>query len=235
VRRIVSAGGSGAILDRAASNGAGLAAELGGRARFVATDVTDSVAVESALADIVAAFGRIDVLVNCAGVGMASRVINKRGEPHSLELFEMTIRVNLVGTFNVLRLAAVHMARNEPAADGERGVIVNTASGAAFDGQIGQAAYSASKGGVVGLTLPIARDLASHGIRCVAIAPGTFDTPMLAMGGDELKERLAADIPFPKRLGDPSEFAALVAHVIENAYLNGETIRLDAALRLPPR
>jgi NAD(P)-dependent dehydrogenase (short-subunit alcohol dehydrogenase family) len=203
--------------------------------RFFAADVIDGPGVESALAEVVRAFGKIDVAVNCAGVGTAGRVLNKKGEPHALELFTMTIQVNLIGTFNVIRVAATHMAKNPANADGERGVIVNTASAAAFDGQIGQAAYSASKGGVVGMTLPIARDLASLGIRCMAIAPGTFDTPMLAMGGEELKSRLAAGIPFPKRVGHPAEFAALVAHVVGNPYLNGETIRLDGALRMGPR
>ena len=235
VRRIVGAGGRAAILDRPASNGAGLAGELGERATFAAADVTSGPAVEAALAQVIDAFGRIDVAVNCAGVGTAGRVVDKKGQPHSLELFTTTIQINLIGTFNVIRIAAIHMSKNQPNADGERGVIVNTASAAAFDGQIGQAAYSASKGGVVGMTLPIARDLASSGIRCVTIAPGTFDTPMLAMGGEELKTRLAAGIPFPRRVGRPEEFAAMVEHIVTNSYLNGETIRLDGALRMAPR
>ncbi|MEA2625994.1 MAG: hypothetical protein QOD06_2039 [Candidatus Binatota bacterium] len=235
VRRLLADGGRVAILDRPSSAGGELVRQLGDRARFVAADVTDGPGVENALAEVARAFGKIDVVVNCAGVGTAGRVLDKKGEPHALELFTMTIQVNLIGTFNVIRVAATHMAKNSPNADGERGVIVNTASAAAFDGQIGQAAYSASKGGVVGMTLPIARDLSSLGIRCVTIAPGTFDTPMLAMGGEELKNRLAAGIPFPKRVGQPGEFAALVAHVVGNAYLNGETIRLDGALRMAPR
>ena len=235
VRRFLAAGGKAAIFDRPNSNGEALAKELGSAAIFAAADVTNAEAVEQALDATVKAFGKVNVVVNCAGVGTAGRVLDKSGTPHALELFEMTIRVNLIGTFNVLRLAAARMARNEPNADGERGVVVNTASAAAFDGQIGQAAYSASKGGVVGMTLPIARDLASIGVRCLTIAPGTFDTPMLAMGGEDLKNRLAAGIPFPKRLGRADEFGALVTHIVENAYLNGETIRLDGSLRMAPR
>jgi 3-hydroxyacyl-CoA dehydrogenase / 3-hydroxy-2-methylbutyryl-CoA dehydrogenase len=235
VRRILAAGGKAAILDRPKSNGAALAKELGEAARFFVADVTDGAAVETALDESVAAFGKVNVAVNCAGVGTAGRVLDKNGTPHSLELFTMTIQVNLIGTFNVIRVAAARMARNEPNADGERGVIVNTASVAAFDGQIGQVAYSASKGGVVGMTLPVARDLASIGVRCLTIAPGTFDTPMLAMGGEDLKNRLAAGIPFPKRLGKPEEFGLLVTQIVENAYLNGEVIRLDGSLRMAPR
>lgn len=235
VRQVLAAGGKAAILDRPKSNGAALAKELGGSARFFVADVTDGAAVESAIDETVAAFGKVSLAVNCAGVGTAGRVLDKNGAPHSLELFTMTIQVNLIGTFNVIRVAAARMAKNEPNADGERGVIVNTASVAAFDGQIGQVAYSASKGGVVGMTLPVARDLASIGVRCVTIAPGTFDTPMLAMGGEDLKNRLAAGIPFPKRLGKPEEFGLLVTQIVENAYLNGEVIRLDGSLRMAPR
>jgi 3-hydroxyacyl-CoA dehydrogenase / 3-hydroxy-2-methylbutyryl-CoA dehydrogenase len=235
VRRFLATGGKALILDRENSNGAGLVKELGASALFVPADVTKSETVEKALDEAIAKFGKINVVVNCAGVGTAGRVVDKTGAPHALQLFEMTIRINLIGTFDVLRLASARMAKNEPNADGERGVIVNTASAAAFDGQIGQAAYSASKGGVVGMTLPIARDLASYGIRCLTIAPGTFDTPMLAMGGDELKNRLAAGIPFPKRLGKAEEFGLLVSQIVENAYLNGETIRLDGSLRMAPR
>lgn len=235
VRRVLAGGGKAVILDRPQSNGAALAKELGDGARFVAADVTDGAAVEAAVDETVGAFGKVNLAVNCAGVGTASRVLDKTGTPHSLELFEMTIKVNLIGTFNVLRVAASRMAKNEPTADGERGVIVNTASVAAFDGQIGQVAYSASKGGVVGMTLPVARDLASIGVRCLTIAPGTFDTPMLAAGGEDLKNRLAAGIPFPKRLGLPDEFGLLVTQIVENAYLNGEVIRLDGCLRMAPR
>jgi NAD(P)-dependent dehydrogenase (short-subunit alcohol dehydrogenase family) len=172
--------------------------------------------------------------VNCAGIVHQERVAGKEG-PHSLAGFVRAININLIGTFNVLRLAADAMARNAPNAEGERGVVVNTASVAAFDGQIGQAAYSASKGGVVGMTLPIARDLASLGIRVCTIAPGTFDTPMLAMAPEAVRDALAAQIPFPSRLGRPAEFAALVRHIVENPMLNGETIRLDGAIRMAPK
>jgi NAD(P)-dependent dehydrogenase (short-subunit alcohol dehydrogenase family) len=174
------------------------------------------------------------ISVCCAGIGRAEKVAGSRG-PHRLETFETVIRVNLIGTFNVLRLAAAAMVSNEPSASGERGVCVNTASIAAFDGQIGQVAYSASKGGIVGMTLPAARDLASAGIRVCAIAPGTFDTPLLAGLPDEARSALGRAVPFPSRLGRPDEFAALVAHVVENEMLNGEVIRLDGALRMPPR
>jgi len=176
----------------------------------------------------------LNVTVNCAGVGIAMRTITRDGS-HPLDLFIKVVQVNLIGTFNVIRLAAAQMAKNTPTAEGERGVIVNTASVAAYDGQIGQAAYSASKGGVVGMTLPIARDLASVGIRVVTIAPGTFDTPMLAMAPEPVRQALAAQIPFPSRLGRPSEYASLVRQILENAMLNGETIRLDGAIRMAPK
>ena len=180
-------------------------------------------------------FGVLNVTVNCAGVSwIAMRRIARDGS-HSLDLFTTVVQVNLIGTFNVIRLAAVQMAKNTPTAEGERGVVVNTASVAAYDGQIGQAAYSASKGGVVGMTLPIARDLASVGIRVVTIAPGTFDTPMLAMAPEPVRQALAAQIPFPSRLGRPSEYASLVRQILENVMLNGETIRLDGAIRMAPR
>jgi len=179
-------------------------------------------------------FGAVHVAVSCAGVGAAMRTVTKDG-PMPLALFARVVEINLIGTFNVIRLAAAAMARNQPNEEGERGVLVNTASAAAFDGQIGQAAYSASKGGIVGLTLPVARDLAGLGIRCVTIAPGTFDTPMLAMLPEAQRQALAAQIPFPSRLGRPAEFAALVRHIVENPMLNGETIRLDGALRMPPK
>jgi NAD(P)-dependent dehydrogenase (short-subunit alcohol dehydrogenase family) len=173
--------------------------------------------------------------VSCAGVGWAARTVGKDGTPHDLELFKTAVGINLIGTFNVLRLAAAAMSKLEPLEDGERGVIVNTASVAAYDGQIGQAAYAASKAGVVGLTLPVARDLAAIGVRVLTIAPGTFDTPMLAMLPEPARQALAAGIPFPRRLGRPDDFAALVEHLARNAYLNGETIRLDGALRMPPK
>jgi NAD(P)-dependent dehydrogenase (short-subunit alcohol dehydrogenase family) len=234
VRMVVGAGGRAAILDRPGSPGETLARELGERALFVPADVTSADEVDRAVNRIIERFGTLRVAVNCAGVGVAMRTITKQG-PMPLDLFAKVIAINLTGTFNVIRLAAAQMARNTPNREGERGVIVNTASAAAFDGQIGQAAYAASKGGVVSLTLPIARDLASVGVRVMTIAPGTFDTPMLAMLPEENRQALAAQIPFPSRLGQPAEFAALVRHIVENAYLNGETIRLDGSLRMPPR
>jgi NAD(P)-dependent dehydrogenase (short-subunit alcohol dehydrogenase family) len=222
------------ILDRPGSAGEQVAAALGAGTLFTAADVTSESEVAAAVARALERFGALHVAVNCAGVGAAMRTVTREG-PMPLEVFRKVVEVNLVGTFNVIRLAAAAMARNAPDAEGERGVVINTASAAAFDGQIGQAAYSASKGGVVGMTLPVARDLASLGIRVVTIAPGTFDTPMLAMLPEPQRQALAAQIPFPSRLGRPREFAALARHVIENSMLNGETIRLDGALRMPPR
>jgi NAD(P)-dependent dehydrogenase (short-subunit alcohol dehydrogenase family) len=234
VRTLVEGGVRAAILDRPQSEGEGLARSLGARALFAAADVTKAADVEQAIARTVDTFGSLHVAVNCAGVGTAMRTLTKTG-PMPLEMFAKAVEINLIGTFNVIRLAAARMAQNAPNAEGERGVIINTASIAAFDGQIGQAAYAASKAGVVGLTLPIARELASLGIRVVTIAPGTFDTPMLAMLPEPQREALASTIPFPRRLGRPEEFAALARHVIENSMLNGETIRLDGALRMAPR
>jgi len=234
VRMVVAAGGKAVILDRPDSAGDEVATALGTRATFVAADVTSGEQVTAAIAQAIEHFGTLHAAVNCAGIGAAMRTVTKQG-PMPLEIFAKVIAVNLTGTFNVIRLAAAQMARNTPNAEGERGVVVNTASAAAFDGQIGQAAYSASKGGIVGMTLPIARDLSSLGIRVVTIAPGTFDTPMLALLPDEHRAALGAQIPFPSRLGRPSEFAALTRHIIENPMLNGETIRLDGALRMPPR
>jgi 3-hydroxyacyl-CoA dehydrogenase / 3-hydroxy-2-methylbutyryl-CoA dehydrogenase len=235
VRAVVANGGKAVILDRPGSAGQDLV-ELLGRdsVAFAPADVTSADEVTAAIAQGVERFGTIHVAVNCAGVGAAMRTVTKAG-PMPLEIYSKVIQINLIGTFNVIRLAAAQMAQNKPGDDGERGVIINTASAAAFDGQIGQAAYSASKGGVVAMTLPVARDLASLGIRCMTIAPGTFDTPMLAMLPDPQRQALAAQIPFPSRLGRPSEFAALVCHIIANVVLNGETIRLDGALRMPPR
>ncbi len=234
VRELVGAGGKVMILDRPQSDGAKLASELGASAAFAAADVTNDAEVAAAVQQTIERFGTVHICVNCAGTGAAMKTVSKGG-PMPLEIFSKVIEINLIGTFNVLRLAAQQMAKNTPNEDGERGVIVNTASVAAFDGQIGQAAYSASKGGVVAMTLPIARDLASLGIRICTIAPGTFDTPMLAMLPDPQRQALAAQIPFPSRLGKPTEFAALARHIVENAMLNGETIRLDGALRMPPR
>ncbi len=234
VRAFLGKGARAAILDRPNSAGEQLAQELGARALFLPADVTSGDQVDEAVRKTVAAFGAIHIAVNCAGVGAAMKTTGKQG-PMPLDMFEMVVRINLIGTFNVIRLAATAMLKNTPNEEGERGVIINTASVAAFDGQIGQAAYSASKGGVVGMTLPIARDLARDGVRCLTIAPGTFDTPMLAMLPEPQRQALAAQIPFPSRLGQPREYAALAVHIVENAYLNGETIRLDGAIRMPPK
>lgn len=231
---ILAGGGRVAVLDLARSNGAEVVAGLGERAIFAPADVTSEEDVTKALDQTLAAFGKINACINCAGIGTAMKTTGKGG-PFPLALFAKTIEINLVGTFNVLRLAATRMLANEPNQDGERGVIINTASVAAFDGQIGQVAYAASKGGVVGMTLPIARDLSRDGIRCCTIAPGTFDTPMLALLPEEARKALAAGIPFPQRLGLPVEYAQLACAIVTNPYLNGETIRLDGALRMPPR
>jgi len=235
VRAFVSKGARVAICDRPNSNGEKVAADLGSdKVIFTPADVTNAEQVTQAIQQTVNKFGAVHIAVNCAGVGAAMKTTGKQG-PMPLEVFEMVIKVNLIGTFNVIRLAATEMLKNTPNEEGERGVLINTASIAAFDGQIGQAAYSASKGGVVGMTLPIARDLARDGVRCLTIAPGTFDTPMLAMLPEPQRQALGAQIPFPSRLGRPSEFAALAVHIVENVVLNGETIRLDGALRMPPR
>jgi NAD(P)-dependent dehydrogenase (short-subunit alcohol dehydrogenase family) len=210
------------------------ASEIGARAKFVLTDVTHEESVQDALDSAVEVFGALNGVVNCAGIGPAAKVIGKRGV-HDLGLFTKTVEINLVGTFNVIRLAAVKLAANKPDEDGERGVIVNTASVAAYDGQIGQAAYAASKGGVVALTLPVARELASSGVRVVTIAPGIFETPMLAALPEEAKDSLGKQVPFPSRLGRPEEYAALAKHIVENRMLNGEVIRLDGAIRMAPR
>jgi len=233
-RDFVASGAKVVLLDLPNSPGAKLAESLGGAALFAPTDVASEKETADAIASAVDRFGTVHVAVNCAGIGKAQRTISKDG-PHSLELFSRVIQVNLIGTFNVIRLAAAQMAKNAPNEDGERGVIINTASIAAYDGQIGQAAYSASKGGVVGMTLPIARDLSSSGIRVCTIAPGTFDTPMLATLPEPARKALGAAIPFPSRLGHPAEYAALARHIVENVMLNGETIRLDGALRMAPR
>jgi NAD(P)-dependent dehydrogenase (short-subunit alcohol dehydrogenase family) len=234
VERLVAAGARVAILDRPASAGTDVARALGGAALFTPADVTSAEEVEGAVRTAGEGLGAPNVLVNCAGIGTAMKTLGRSG-PAKLEEFSRVIQVNLIGTFNCIRLVAAAMARNAPSGDGERGVIVNTASVAAFDGQIGQAAYSASKGGIVGMTLPIARDLAELGIRVVTIAPGIFDTPMLSILSEPVRVSLAQQVPFPKRFGRPDEFAALVTHVIENSMLNGETIRLDGAIRMAPR
>jgi 3-hydroxyacyl-CoA dehydrogenase/3-hydroxy-2-methylbutyryl-CoA dehydrogenase len=233
-REFAQGGARIAILDLPNSPGAKVAESLGEKGLFVTADVASGEAVEQAIAKAVERFGTIHIAVNCAGIGRAQRTVTREG-PHSLDLFTKVVQINLIGTFNTIRLAAHQMAKNSPNSEGERGVIINTASIAAFDGQIGQAAYSASKGGVVGLTLPVARDLASLGIRVCTIAPGTFDTPMLALLPEPARKALGAQIPFPSRLGRPSEYAALARHIVENPMLNGETIRLDGALRMAPR
>jgi NAD(P)-dependent dehydrogenase (short-subunit alcohol dehydrogenase family) len=232
-RGLVDAGANVVLVDRPSSAGDDRAAELGDAALFVPTDVTDPQQVSDAIAAATERWGGLHIAVNCAGVAPAQRTVGRNG-PHDLDVFARTVQVNLVGTFNVIRLAAARMAEQEPDGD-ERGVIVNTASIAAFDGQMGQAAYAASKGGVVGLTLPVARDLARELVRVVTIAPGTFDTPMLAGLPPEARDALAADIPHPHRLGDATEFGLLVRQVVENPYLNGEVIRLDGALRMKAR
>jgi NAD(P)-dependent dehydrogenase (short-subunit alcohol dehydrogenase family) len=234
-RALAARGAQVAILDLGRSKGAAVAASLGGGAFFAEADVTDEAAVSAALDEAASRFGALHACVNCAGIGSAMRTVDKDGRPFDLRIFRKTIEINLVGTFNVLRLAASHMAKNAPNPDGERGVIVNTASAAAYDGQIGQAAYSASKAGVVGMTLPIARDLAKLGIRVCTIAPGLFETPLLMTMPEPARQTLAATIPFPSRLGRPPEFASLALQIVENAMLNGETIRLDGAVRMPPK
>jgi 3-hydroxyacyl-CoA dehydrogenase/3-hydroxy-2-methylbutyryl-CoA dehydrogenase len=233
-RRLHADGAHVVIADLNEDRGAELVGELGERAQFVRADVTDPEQVQKAVDAAAALRGGLRISVCCAGIGWAERVASKRG-PHALEPYETVIRVNLIGTFNVLRLTAAAMVAQEPTSSGERGVCVNTASIAAFDGQIGQIAYSASKGGIVGMTLPAARDLAREGIRVCTIAPGTFDTPLLAALPEDSRRALAEAIPFPPRLGQPHEFAALAVHIVENEMLNGETIRLDGALRMAPR
>ncbi|HSE95914.1 MAG TPA: 3-hydroxyacyl-CoA dehydrogenase [Methylomirabilota bacterium] len=232
--RLLAGGGRVAILDLPRSPGVEVAAGLGAGAVFTPADVSKADEVSAALDTVAARFGGIQALVNCAGVAIAEKTIGKRGI-HDLASFTFVIQVNLIGTFNCIRLASAHMARNVPGEDGERGVIVNTASVAAFDGQIGQAAYSASKGGIVGLTLPVARDLAEVGIRVCTIAPGLFDTPLMAMLPEPARVSLGKQVPFPSRLGRPAEYAALACHILENPMLNGETIRLDGAIRMQPR
>ena len=233
-RMLVEAGGRVVLADVNAQAGEALAAELGAAACFVQTDVTDADSAKAAIDAAVQRFGKLNGLVSCAGVAPAEKVVGREG-PHRLESFARTVSINLIGTFNMLRLAADVMSKAEPDAGGERGVIVNTASVAAFDGQIGQAAYAASKGGIVSMTLPIARELAKNGIRVVTIAPGLFLTPMMHTLPPEVQESLAASVPFPQRLGQPAEYARLVCSIVDNVMINGETIRLDGAIRLAPR
>lgn len=228
---VVKAGGRVVLADVNAAAGTAMAEGLGGAARFAATDVTQEADGRAAVALALSAFGGLDGLVNCAGIAPGEKILGREGA-HRLESFARAISINLIGTFNMLRLAAEAMAGNAPGPSGERGVIVNTASIAAFDGQIGQAAYAASKGGVAALTLPAARELARHGIRVVTVAPGIFGTPMLKGLPQEVQDSLGASVPFPARLGEPAEYAALVRHICENQMLNGEVIRLDGALRM---
>lgn len=234
VRMLAQAGANVVILDLNEPPGKALAAELGDNARYVAADVSNEAQVQSAIDLAYEAFGGLNILVNCAGIGAALKTVGKEG-PHPLDIFERVIRVNLIGTFNCIRLAAARMSDNIPNEHGERGVIINTASVAAFDGQIGQVAYSASKGGIVGMTLPIARDLARSGIRVMTIAPGLFDTPLLAALPEPARISLGQQVPFPSRLGNPAEYAQLAKAIIENPMLNGETIRLDGAIRMAPK
>ncbi|MGD9604213.1 MAG: 3-hydroxyacyl-CoA dehydrogenase [Gammaproteobacteria bacterium] len=232
---LAAAGAKVALFDVNDDLGQAAAAALGSNAMYCRVDVTNEANVKSALADVMNRFGAVHVCVNCAGIGSAAKTVS-RGEPHALDHYVRIINVNLIGTFNVLRLAAVEMTKNAPeGVSGERGVIINTASIAAFDGQTGQAAYAASKGGVVSMTLPIARDLARDGIRCVTIAPGLFETPMVKGLSDKIRAGIEAQLEYPKRFGMPSEYAMLARQIVENPYLNGECIRLDAASRLPPR
>jgi NAD(P)-dependent dehydrogenase (short-subunit alcohol dehydrogenase family) len=232
VRALHARGARVTIADVNAEKGEALAAELG--LEFVSCDVREEEQVQAAVERAAKPDGGLRVAVSCAGTGWAQKVAGSKG-PHPLMPFEIIVAINLIGTFNVLRFAASAMIANEPLADGERGVCVNTASIAAFDGQVGQIAYSASKGGVVGMTLPAARDLAQYGIRVNTIAPGLFDTPLLAALPEEARQKLGAGVPFPQRLGLPAEYAQLACHMVENHMLNGETIRLDGALRMPPR
>lgn len=232
--QIVAAGGRVVLADINAAAGTAKAGELGGHASFIATDVTKAEDGEAAVAHAMARFGTLHGLVNCAGIATGEKMVGRDG-PHRLESFARAVNINLIGSFNMIRLAAAAIVTQPPGEDGERGVIINTASIAAFDGQIGQAAYAASKAGVVGMTLPIARELARDGVRVVTIAPGIFETPMMAGLKQEVQDALGRSVPFPPRLGRPAEFAALALHIIGNVMLNGEVIRLDGALRMAPR
>ncbi|HEV2326448.1 MAG TPA: SDR family NAD(P)-dependent oxidoreductase [Terracidiphilus sp.] len=233
-RRIAGDGGRVILADLNREAGELLAREVGPPAAFSLTDVTSEADAGAAVALALQTFGHLHALINCAGVALAAKILARDG-PHPLDSFARAVSINLVGTFNMLRLAAEAIAKEPPGEDGERGVIINTASIAAFDGQIGHAAYAASKGGVAALTLPAARELARHGIRVVTIAPGVFETPMVAAFPREVQQSLAQNVPFPQRLGRPEEYAALVRHIVENRMINGEVIRLDGALRMAPR
>lgn len=235
-RALAAQGARVALLDINEAGAQRVAADIGAdRALALRCDITDAASVTAALDAAAAAFGPARILMNIAGIGSAKRIVQRDGSPAPLEDFERVVRINLIGTYNVTRLAVSRIVALAPLADGERGVIVNTASVAAFDGQVGQEAYSASKGGIVGMTLPMARDLAQFGVRVCTIAPGLFATPLMKELPEEVQQSLAASIPFPKRLGLPEEFAALAAHIVANGHLNGEVIRLDGALRMGPR
>lgn len=236
VRRAIVGGAKGVtIVDMSEDKANALAAELGERVLPIKTDISNEGEVGAAIDATVTQFGRLDICVSCAGIAIAERTLDRAGQPASLPNYAKVIGVNLIGTFDVVRQSVAAMSKNEPNADGERGVVIMTASVAAFDGQVGQAAYSASKGGLVGMTLPLSRDLAPAGIRVMTIAPGLIDTPIYSFAPPEMKEQLSKTPVFPKRLGRPDEFAKLVVAIIDNAYLNGEVIRLDAAVRLPPK
>jgi NAD(P)-dependent dehydrogenase (short-subunit alcohol dehydrogenase family) len=235
VRELVARGAAVTILDLQADRGKALADELGGHTSFVRTDVTDPASVRAAVEEATGKDRPLRIAISCAGIGWAQRTVGRGGEPHDFDAFVKVVTVNLVGTFNVMRLAGSAISQTEPLEDGERGVVVNTASIAAFDGQIGQLAYSASKGGVVGMTLPAARDLSTVGIRVCTIAPGLVDTPLLGSLPEEARQALSSGIPFPKRLGKPADFAELALDIVEHGYLNGEVIRMDGALRMAPR
>jgi NAD(P)-dependent dehydrogenase (short-subunit alcohol dehydrogenase family) len=231
---LAASGANVVIADVNSENGSRVASEIGENATFVETDICNEDAVSRAVQTALTRYRGLHGVVNCAGVGLAEKTVGKDG-PHRLESFARIIQINLIGTFNVIRLAATAMSAQSATSSGERGVVINTASVAAFDGQIGQAAYSASKGGIVGMTLPIARDLARSGIRVVTIAPGIFETPLLGTLPEAVRQALGAQVPFPSRLGKPEEYASLAKHIIENEMLNGEVIRLDGALRMPPK
>ena len=233
-RRLLASGAHVLLADLNEDAGQKRATALGAAAHFIKTDITSEEEVAHAVNQAVDLSGKLDGVVNCAGIAWGERTSGRKG-PHALDSFARVVQINLVGTFNVIRLAAASMSQNDPGEDGERGVVVNTASVAAFDGQIGQAAYAASKGGIVGMTLPIARDLAKVGIRVCTIAPGIFDTPLMAGLPEETRESLGKQVPFPSRLGNPDEFGALALHIIENRMLNGEVIRLDGAIRMAPK
>ena len=233
---LINSGATVVIFDMNVSAGEQAVSELGASScHFMQLDVSNGPDVEAAFATILENLGRVDICVNCAGIGIAAKTVDREGQPHSLDLYRKVIEVNLIGTFNVSRCAAAAMAKNEPDEKTERGVIVNTASIAAFDGQMGQVAYAATKGGIVGMTLPMARDLSKQGIRVNTIAPGVMATPLMLAAPQNVQDGIVANIPFPQRLGAPSEFGQLVVHITENSYLNGETIRLDGGVRMQPR